>query len=356
MDLTVGQHIVHTKYGAATVRYVGQDYVGLEFPDGRNALLRRDSFQEPFPEKIVERVEPVENLSWPHSTFVDEDETAQHFPGAHWEPFIEDVGDIVKRLPEIVPAAGLKTAYGDLLKSPRNPHENWQEGFTLAWPSPQMGLAIGIRAGSQANELVGLYPFVLEGAQHTLCLRRVIVWKDGITAQIEADLGDAMIAFFDIDFPANRCWYEVDALQDFILTGIAYGANRAEILEMTFTLNPEQVAWERLLAERRGEEPPETPSTLSLRGMAMLLHLENGDIDEYSFRGTIRRVAPFEDFLGQDGWRVRVTILRMEGRDIDLDIHITRKVWGGDAAPKEGEDIEGTIWLQGRLWSPRTGE
>ncbi len=37
--------------------------------------------------------------------------------------------------------------------------------------------------------------------------------------------------------------------------------------------------------------------------------------------------------------------------ELELDILITRRSWQGSEAPAIGQDIEGTLWLQGFLWS-----
>lgn len=44
--------------------------------------------------------------------------------------------------------------------------------------------------------------------------------------------------------------------------------------------------------------------------------------------------------------------MRFGDEDGDLDILITRRAWQGDAPPRVGQDIEGQLWLQGRLWMP----
>ncbi len=50
-----------------------------------------------------------------------------------------------------------------------------------------------------------------------------------------------------------------------------------------------------------------------------------------------------------------VTVLRglADGEsDMDLTILVTRRVWRGDQPPVVGMEIEGSLWLQGRLWMP----
>ena len=56
--------------------------------------------------------------------------------------------------------------------------------------------------------------------------------------------------------------------------------------------------------------------------------------------------------LGQDAWLVRATVMRLSdylSEDVDLDILITPKAWRGSEPPRIGEDIQGRLWLQGRL-------
>lgn len=69
--------------------------------------------------------------------------------------------------------------------------------------------------------------------------------------------------------------------------------------------------------------------------------------DDYQLRAPIKQVTEFQDFLGQEGWRVRATVFRFGDEDADLDIVITRRAWSGDQPPHVGQDIEGTLWLQG---------
>ncbi|TLD41122.1 MAG: hypothetical protein JETT_2643 [Candidatus Jettenia ecosi] len=41
-----------------------------------------------------------------------------------------------------------------------------------------------------------------------------------------------------------------------------------------------------------------------------------------------------------------------DDNEFDLDIIVTEKVWGNKPPPQIGDDIEGTLWLQGYLWYP----
>ena len=85
----------------------------------------------------------------------------------------------------------------------------------------------------------------------------------------------------------------------------------------------------------------------------MFLPIGEWDVDDYSFHAPVKSVEEFKDWLGQNGWRVRATVMRFGNEDADLDIVITRRAWSGEAPPQVGQDIEGRLWLQGYLWMPR---
>lgn len=229
--------------------------------------------------------------------------------------------------------------------------EDWPLSHILAWPNHRQGLMIVFKFGDQQNEVVSLYPFVTDGSQHNLTIRRINVWHGGVEAQIEVDMGVTTITFFDIAFAKHSLWYEAGKSYEFILAGIAYGAKPSKIMEMPVSHHPDDIAWQQALAKKRGEPIPQTPSMLHLRGMAMFMQVDGWDADDYSFRGTVKSVKDVQgEILGQGGWFVRVTVLRSGDNDFDLDILITKRVWQCETPPVAGQDIEGRLWLQGYLW------
>ena len=64
----------------------------------------------------------------------------------------------------------------------------------------------------------------------------------------------------------------------------------------------------------------------------------------------MRKVTAFDDWLEQSGWCVRVCVMRFHGENAELDVFVTGRAWSGPEPPKAGEDIEGSLWMQGRLW------
>ncbi|HEY9112555.1 MAG TPA: hypothetical protein VIM92_12385, partial [Rhodanobacteraceae bacterium] len=67
-----------------------------------------------------------------------------------------------------------------------------------------------------------------------------------------------------------------------------------------------------------------------------------------------KEMKPFP-MLGQDGWLVTVCVMRYldeSDRELDLRVLVTPRVWKESRPPRVGEDVHGTLWLQGYLWSP----
>lgn len=364
---TPGNRVIHPNHGPAILQYVGKEYVGLIFDDGREALLRcqvdaltpwsaaaeaewRAARQAGALVDLVSRP-----AAWPESTFSFESGDATHYRGAHWEAFDEQGAEaMLAELPTYLRDARLP----EPLPLPAHPAhavpDTWAEGLHLFWPDARRGLAITTRLDAEAKQMlvVSIYPHCGDATEFDLEIDEVHVWESGVEAQIDASLSEASLSFFDTHYIWTRSEYERGRTLRFSLTGLAYDAAPCTVFELPFTPNPEQVAWDAQRALARGETDYQPPNTIQLAGMAVFIPVAEWDIDDYSFRGPVKAVDAFDDFLGQAGWKVRVTIMRAldtETDDIDLDIFVTERAWQGDAPPQAGQDIEGRLWLQGKM-------
>ncbi len=347
-DFTIGQNLFHPVHGACTVTFVGEDYVGIELDGGQQVLVKKEAFTKmpPYAEEINHEARPS---TWPESTFILEGPEVKHYPASHWDAFYDDPQPIVKKLPEIVKSAELWIG-GVNRETPHSLPEQWTQGKVLAWPNHRQGIMTVLRKGNP-NSLEDIYPFITDSGQHTLIIRRVNVWDNGVEAQIEAEFENSEITFFDIAYMKHRLWYEAGKSYEFILSGIAYAAQPAKIMEMKIKHNPDDIAWQKLLAERSGNPAPDEHSILNLRGMAMFMPIDEWDADDYRFRGPVKSVREIDsDIFGQQGWFVNVSVMRFGGQDINLDILITGRAWQTSGPPCVGQDIEGSLWLQGYLW------
>ena len=291
-------------------------------------------------------------LTWPDNTFICEPEDQPHYLGSHWEPFYEDANDLYRTLPDIIPQSSVHEGFNSNHPAPREIPEEWAKGMHLCWPGHYRGLVVTLLTEKNQNVMVSIYPYICIGVEVSIEIQRVFVWHSGVEAQIEGSWGDATITFFDTSFLNDRAWYETGASYQFILSGIAYEAKPAELNELPVKLPPDIINGLRAITEEQGVEAPAIHDlkTLQLEGAAILSPIPEWDRDDYWFRGTVRRVRPFnDDWLGQSGWEVRVTVMRFGDKDADLDVFITQRIWSGSKPPRTGQDIEGSLWLQGHL-------
>lgn len=287
-------------------------------------------------------------------TFVPEPDEVERGHGARWSALFEGGGEeLVRRLPEIVSAALNQTGFGDSRPGPYASRGVWANAVTLAWPIRMKGVQLLLDIGEKRNSLLSAFPFTAEGIEQRLMLERVIVWPNRAEAQIEARLGPASICFFDTAFAINRGWYLAGQEYQFVLAGLAYVAAPAKNEALLIpAASPGARALRRLQTEDDSGPTRIDPLRIETTGMAALLPT-GGDRDDYQFHGPVVEVRETE-LLGEPAWRVRAVVLREsdagQDKDIVLEILVTRRVWRGDRPPAVGEDIEGSLWLQGHLW------
>ena len=286
--------------------------------------------------------------SWPDSTFTWESEDQQHYCGSHWDPFCDSPDEILGALPGSISEWMPHIGFGDTYPGPHEVPESWCKGTYLHWPGFQWGLIAALRASKRRFDLANVSPYAERGVQVTIAVERVHVWSSGAEAQIEGLWGEALVGFFDLNFLSSRGWYESGRSLDFILNGIAYEASLAS--EEDLVADPDSALGSWLQGDH--ESGPARESRISLKGSSIFVSVSDWDRDDYWFRGPVRRVKAFSDWLGQSGWSVRVRVIQMDDEDAELEVQITSRAWSGPEPPQVGDDIEGTLWLQGRLWHP----
>ena len=284
--------------------------------------------------------------SWPDSTFAWESEDQQHYCGSHWDPFYDSPDEILSALPRLIPESMPHIGFGDTYAGPHAVPESWCKGTYLYWPDYRWGLIAALRASNGRIDLANVSPYAERGVQVSIAVERVHVWSSGAEAQIEGLWGEALVEFFDLNFLSSRSWYESGRRLDFILNGIAYEASLAS--EEDLVVGHDSVLGGWLQGEH--ESGPARESRISLEGSSIFVHVNDWDRDDYWFRGPVRRVKAFSDWLGQSGWSVSVCVIQMDDEDAELEVQITSRAWSGPEPPQVGDDIKGTLWLQGRLW------
>ncbi len=273
--------------------------------------------------------------------------------------FLDNPKELVSRLPLLLHESRQALTYASIQSAkplPFPPDE--PKGLLLEWPIPRFGLRIVIQLDgpSGANELMAMYPFSSEGVQHTLTMEGILLWPSRLEAQLVCSTPDAQLelTFFDPNFAANRVFYRKGDIYQFILSGYAYRFS---------VIKPEPVLWKdpdliRAVRRHNPELPEGEPIRIETKGMAALLPREDLNPDSYEFCGPVKRIEElYRDMLGQRTWKTRVTVNRLMGAeetdaDFDIDIYVPECVLGNRKPPEPGDDVQGTIWMQGYLWYP----
>lgn len=164
-----------------------------------------------------------------------------------------------------------------------------------------------------------------DGVSHEFVLEDQVVWANGHEAQFNGRLGPAEVSFFPTNFYA---------LSDDIA-----GMQRVSFAAFAYALGPVE---ETTITDEDGE-------TYDTAGMAALLPMEGGDIDDYSVQTTVKAVTDCE-FRGRTVYQLRVPLFRGEDGETDFDVYlyVDNHVLD-DYVPAVGDDVAGAIWLQGHV-------
>lgn len=204
-------------------------------------------------------------------------------------------------------------------------------------PLATLVVAAGQTGEDGTPQTVGItaYPFAAEGARHRLIVRDVTAWEGELEGWVTVSVPacDVTFTFFDTHFHANRQRYEIGAETDFILAALAYDVfvdQREPLVVKGRTL---QLQGATIIVPRQGDEA--TP-------------------DDYDFFAPALSAAEPTAMGPFPLSRVTVTLLEPPTQD-DIDrlltvpLYVPERAWRNQRRPAPGDDLTGTLWLQGRL-------
>jgi len=284
----------------------------------------------------------------------DYEDNQEHFVGSHFDAFYDDMEqDIMMKIPEFIEDAKAIKPYENIMikDEPKNDIK-WLDGYITISPKKEQDDYIGVVFGKVPSEdnvqLISMFPCLAYGSEYTLSLEKVFVWSNGHEAQIEVDLGFTTINFYDTNYTLNRKWYLKDNKYTFQIMGIAYRCEPRVEKEIEVDPKPE-------VAEALGLSENTKKRTISLEGMSSFIPISDWDRDDYSFSGIIQEIYEvYINMLNEKVWICSTRVLRSGGDTddeliYDIDILVTSKTWKGNNIPQKGDDIEGSVWMQGKL-------
>lgn len=207
-----------------------------------------------------------------------------------------------------------------------------EEGEVIEAPSVEGRNVTGHRAGDGPVESVAVtadgelwtgYP-VADGVAHEMHVDGLIPWANGVEVQLRGQLGPAEFNFFPTNFYA-----EDDE---------AFGGDRTvELAALAYACGPAEAT----------TVTDEDGGSYSMEGMAAFLPLERGDVDDFSFRTTVKERTE-TTFDGRTVYQLRVPLFKPDedADDVDIYLYAAEHVLG-EYVPEVGDDIEGAFWLQG---------
>lgn len=293
------------------------------------------------------------------NTFRQEtEEEENHFRGSHWESFYDESDEALLNVQAVLDSGTMDFFSADCLPQHTSliAGIEWpQRVFYCSGPLATYGMRVVIHEREGQLQVKALFPYVGHGLQYPVVLENVVVWPGGVEAQIDVTVGSVPITFFDCRYGERRNWYQKEGKFDFVLSAIAYGCKPAgeDFVDFATPLH----VWEAV----GGTGDP--PQELSLQGAAIMFPVDEWDRHDYRFRAPVQHVEEVE-MLDQKAWLVTARIAQFhgmlessdgsapEGREwFDLPIVVTAKAWDHDSPPEVGQDVKGTLWMQGYLVS-----
>ena len=344
-SVSPGQRVEHIKFGLGTVLRYEDGVAAVQFDDG----LERDFSLSHAPLRIAEASATSEPGALNPAFIVEDGPSDTHAPGTWFAPFFQDYrGQVLERLPELLAEAEpVMASHFTSSGKPALP-KGWPEGFALAWPEQRDGVRFILRITEVQNELCALFPAIETGTQLEAALDHVVVWESCLEAQVTVDFHGLTLCFFDTDFVSNRWAYRENLRAEYIVCGIAYTADIAQVHEFAIPADTPAVKAIRLSSH---DDNADGPMVVSTEDMTLLIPMDQWDRNDYQFQGPVIDVKPVK-VLDRNAWMLTVQVARHldDDKELDLRILVTDLAWKGREPPQPGDCLAGTLWLQGRLW------
>lgn len=194
------------------------------------------------------------------------------------------------------------------------------------------------------------YPVALDGVVQTVTINRVDPWEYGIEGWIHVTVADtASVSFFDTMFFAGSDQLVPDQQVDVSFAGLAYWLRPIQMRSFEIKEGPMwEMERERRIKEGEEEKEASRPVEIHMTGASIFLPHGGDEIpDDAQFQGVIDALDSF-DHDGQRIYRMEMVVMRPEDKEFRIAVFASEHVLDG-YVPQLGEDVEGILWLQGRI-------
>lgn len=173
------------------------------------------------------------------------------------------------------------------------------------------------------GETLSTFPFFNTGKPVDVRITEITECRNGCEGQLEIYTKGSVVAFFDALYFKNKNKYYPGKEAKALLSGIAYVLTRMKGIAINNKKAP-------------GHETVDSDH--------LAFRYENGDIDDYVFRGRIQEVREFS-VLGKKARVIKVP-LRI-GADSVIDIYVCATENAIREKLHKGDYVSGIMWLQG---------
>ena len=228
------------------------------------------------------------------------------------------------------------------------------EGTLLVTPTARSGLVLLLKTEAGNRALQSLWPFVTEGIEHEVEIRRVTLVPNRLEAMIDGVLPSGMrLTWHDVLFAADRTFYAVGSVHTVQLAGIAHTIRVPE--NAPITIPADNKAWSAVRAHSPEGFNPDGSMTIQTKGMAVMFPCDATSPEVYDVQGMVKKVEPYTgELFGRRTWMVTITVFPDEG--VDIRVYVTDHVLADRALPKVGDDFGALIRLVGRISTPNVRE
>jgi hypothetical protein len=226
-----------------------------------------------------------------------------------------------------------------------------QEHILLAWPQEGAIRAAVVMRGEAGGKLTPATAApLLEGAPNDMTTEDLYPWANGVEANVAAcrNEGAQPLWFYTpFYFRDREALMTPGVRHTFMLSGLAYGVRKALLDDMTIADGPRFEIW----AEKWLEENPDKtrldvpPWKLSLRGACVLLPTSQYTV--YQLRAPILSLEEAE-LSGEKVYILHLAFGLDTPQPLELPLYAPARVCKR-YVPKEGDEIDAVVWLQGRL-------
>ncbi len=179
------------------------------------------------------------------------------------------------------------------------------------------------------GETLCTFPFFSVGRPVDARITRVAECRNGYEGQVEIYAKGSALTFFDALYFKNKGKYSPGKDARVLISGIAYVLTRVKGI-------PED--------DGQGKKDAQKAQKNGTQDQELAFRHENGDVDDYVFRGKVLEVREF-GVQGKSAQAIRVP-LRI-GADSAIDIYVCATGNAIKEKIREGDLVSGIVWLQG---------